>query len=470
MGVFNKLRDFFVPPQPIAWMDDPFLQLDRAEAAVRLRLVERGTELGRQNLPMADADTFDAVENEVVSEIQEHLTSARIDAANQNRVYGERLSELALLRELSAISTASRLALSDFTTAVTDRKNSLANHRDSIKRSYDELGTFRATHNLRRPARDPAAPLKTWSTISVAWLMESLLNMSFLMVNDEMGAVGGLVAALGLSFINVGGATLIGYFILPWVGYKSRPVRVGAGLLGLAWFVGMFAWNMLAGHYRDAKAAGMVNPEGMAAHLFAQNGLAFDSIASWGLFLIGIAASLLSCHAAYRIKDPYPHYGDVSSRHEGRCQQYADELKDAFDQLQDIRDAAIEEALGVKNELAAQLRERGRILAGREALKKRFDEHQADLEQTTNALLQQYRMANIAARTTPAPLHFKERFALSRSALPPLPPEPTTESEVKEAQCALDRAVETISDAYDNSIASFEHLEAIKRDLRADPA
>jgi len=148
--------------------------------------------------------------------------------------------------------------------------------------------------------------------ISAAWLTESLLNMSFLMVNDEMGAVGGLVAALGLSVINVGGATLVGYFILPWVGYKSRLARLGAAILGVAWFGGMSLWNVLAGHYRDAKAAGFVNPEGTALHLFAQQGLSFDSIASWGLFLIGMAASLLACHAAYRIQDPYPHYGDVN--------------------------------------------------------------------------------------------------------------------------------------------------------------
>src|SRR5690606_4073015 len=129
---------------------------------------------------------------------------AQIDAENNIKVYGQRLAELALLRELSSVTGASETALGDYKTAIIGWRNRLANAADAIRESYQELATFKSEHNLRRPAHDVPLPIYTWSTIIVSGIIESLGNTAFLRVNDAFGLVGGFVAATVVAAVNVG--------------------------------------------------------------------------------------------------------------------------------------------------------------------------------------------------------------------------------------------------------------------------
>jgi hypothetical protein len=467
MDAFGALKKFFRPTDvTIALPTDPFIVIDRARAIVNLKLDQRAEQNGGRNFPPPDSDALDDVELDIVSEISDYATRAQIDAAGNHRIYGERLSELALLRELSAISGESEQALGDYRATVINREGRLALAKDAIKESYQELANFKQEHGLNRPAHRGLHPAYAWSAIGISWFVESAFNTAFLRVGDELGLIGGFVAAAVVAAVNVFLSALVGRFWWPFL-FHRNAVQKRLAIAGCsAWGVGLLVWNLLAGHFRDAKAAGRESPESAALDLFLSGPLQFDSIYSYGLLLAGIAFAILSATAAYKMDDPYPGYGAIYRRHEDRCAEYADEIELAMEELKETRDDAIDAANATRDQLGVQFRERGQILAARETHRARYREHQDYLEMVGNALLGHYRAANTKARPDgQVPSHFSTKWSLKRTELPLDPDEPTIDDEVMRAQQALENSITTIASAYRDAIESFEHLDKIKRSL-----
>jgi hypothetical protein len=466
MGAFSALRQFFSPKQPfVAPVDDPFVQLDRAEAVKELRLKERGAEQGAHNLPPSDTQTFDNIETEIVARVSEHHSRAQIDAANQLRTYDERLAQLVLLAELASIRSQARMAVSDFEAEVANWDNRLATSRDAIAESYAELREFRQANRLVRPAYPVPPEIVTWGTILMAWLFESAINTFLLRQNDAMGLVGGFLAAATIALLNVGVSAFVGRQVWPRTNYPRLVPRTLAQIGTALWLALLLVWNLLAAHFRDAKSFGMDNPESQSLTLLVAQPLGLDSIYSWGLFAAGIVGAVLAAIAAYRMDDPFPGYGLISRRHTGRCNEYAEEIKEASEELRDIREDAKEEAEKVRAELGTQLRERDRVLAARQTFCRRYEEDSTLIEQTGNYLLEVYRAANRKARSEPVPGHFAQAWKMDRRPLPDTYAPTALQPELQTAERALEEAVMQIADRFDVAIRSFESLENLKRRL-----
>lgn len=467
MAGFEALKQFFkYNDVTVALPSDPFIVIDRERAISKLKLDERAELNGKNNFPAPDSNSLDDVEQEIVAEMGEHAARAQIDAATSHRVYGERLSELALLRELSAITGASAQALGDYRTTVINREGQLSLAKDAIRESYQHLAEFKRESGLRRPAHKAFHPAYAWSTIVISWLIESACNTAFLRVNDEYGLIGGFVAAAVIAAVNVGLSAFVGRFWWPYLFHKSM-IRKAIALAGsVSWIAGLVVWNLLAGHFRDAKGAGLLSPESAALKLFSESPFQFDSIYSYGLLVAGIGFALIAARAAFKMDDPYPGYGAVYRRHEARCEEYAEEIERSLEELTATRDLAIESARDTRDELGRQFRERGQIIAGRETHRTRFREHQDYLETIGNTLLSYYRAANVRLRSDGlTPRQFKEKWLMKKSELPLEADEPTIDGEVVRAQGILEESIQTISNAYQSAIESFEHLDKIKESL-----
>lgn len=449
----------------IALPSNPFIVIDRDAAVDRLKLDEKGQSNGEAQYPPDDSEGLDDIEAEIVAEISEYAARAQIDASANYRVYGERISELALLRELSTLTGASEQATGNYRATVIKRKGELALAKDAIKESYRELDDFKAEHGLRRPAHRGILPVYAYSTIGIAWFVESAANTAFLRVGDDAGLLGGFVAAAVVAAVNIFISAFIGRKVLPYLFFKHQPQRTYAHVGAAIWLCLLVAWNLLAGHFRDAKAAGLPNPENAALGLFQNSPLQFDSIYSYGLLAAGIFFAIGAAIASYKMDDPYPGYGETYRRHEDRCEDYAEQIDAAIEDLQDIRDEAIDRAQELRDELGDQFRERGDIIASRESLRTRYRDHQDYLEDQANALLSHYRGINIRARNSNAPKHFKTKWQLNRTELPPVSDEPIVDVEVLRAQEALQQSITVISTEYNKAIESFEHLDTIKGSL-----
>lgn len=463
MGAWSSLKEFFGRRELVfAPMHDPFIQIDRAAASEDLSLRERGREQGALNLPAAEMEALDNVEADIIGFIRETYSRAQIETANSIRTYDSRLNDLALLSKLAPIKATATTAVSDFKAEVVNRRNRLSNSADTIVSSYGELRQFREHHGLNRPAHTASSAAVTISMIALSWVFETALNSVLLKQNDSMGWLGGIMAAAAVGAINVGVAALVGRFAWPYTAHRSRAYRTFAWLGIAAWIVLLVNWNLLAAHYRDAKSLNLANPENQALHMM---GAGLDSIYSWGLLIAGFVFAGIAALAGYRMDDPYPGYGAVTRRHNTRCEDYAAEVEAASEELLAIRNDAVDDAMSVRTELAQQLTERDQILTAREALGRRYEEYGAQLEQTANALLQEYRAANRSARTEPAPRHFNTDWVLPRVSIQPGPTPPVTQAAVDSAEAAVGRATAEITSAFDAAIASFEPLDVLKQRL-----
>lgn len=466
MAAFDDLKKFFKPDDLTrAVPDDPFVVIDRDRTVAKLRLDERAKQNGSKNFPPLESAVRDDVEEEIVAEILEHANRDKNNASNTHRLYNERLSGLALLRELSTIVGTSTQALGDFKATVINRNNRLALAKDAIRESYRELADFKAEHGLNRPAHRGLSSIYAISTIGISWLVESAFNTAFLRANDDYGLIGGFVAAAVVAAINVFLSAAVGRFWWPYLFHKSAVRRALAAVGSLGWIGLLATWNLLAGHFRDAKGSGLAHPEVEALRLLTERTWHFDSIYSYGLLAIGVAFALLAATAAYKMKDPYPGYGDIYKRHEDRCDAYSDEIEYALEALTETRDEAIASAKDVSDELRRQFGERGQIIAARETHRKRFRERQEYLEGIGSFLLSRYRSLNLQARPDgQVPMHFKDRWSLGRTELPDDHDE-SVDAQVLSAQEALAESIQTISAAFDTAIEKFEPLNKIKESL-----
>ena len=463
MTAWNKLKGFFSSNEPIhARFDDPFIQLDRVAASEELKLKERGEEQGKLNLPPSSMDAFDNVESEITAHISDHYSRAQIDAANNVRTYDTRLGSLALLSSIASIKAEASRASGDFKAEVGNALNRLSNSRDAITSSYEELREFRNETGIRRPAHPASPAVATYGAIFMSWVLESGMNTFLLKQNDSMGLLGGAVAAATVGAINILGSAFVGRQVWPRTNLRDPLMRSLAWVGVATWFVLMIIWNLLAAYFRDAKSAGVPNPEQAALEMFGQG---LSSIYSWGLLIAGVIFAFSAAIAAYKMDDPYPGYGSVTKRHNQRCEDYADEVAASTDELVGIRDEAIGGATEVRRELERQLGERTQIETARASYLKRFDEFTTQIELIANSLLQDYRASNMAARSEPAPAHFYDRWRIARLDFPSAPRVDVSVAEIKAAEKSLDSAISDITLQFDVAIERFEPLDALKKRL-----
>lgn len=466
MNAFEDLKKWFKPDdRTIALPDDPFVVVDREQTVANLRLDERAKRNGEKNFPPPDATTRDDVEEEIIAEVQEHANRTRINGTNNHRVYSERLSELVLLRELLTINGASAQALGNFKAIVFNWQGKLTLAKDAIRDSYKELADFREKHGISRPAYPGINSILAYAGIFLAWVVESGANTAFLRVNDDYGLVGGFVAAAVVAGINILLSAFVGRYWWPYLFHRSIWRKALAACGSVTWLAGLVGWNLLAGHFRDAKSTGGERPGVEALKLFVDRTWHFESIYSYGLLILGMTFAVIAAVTAFRLKDPYPGYGETYKRHLDRCDDYSNEIEFALEELTSTRDEAIGEATDLRDELRRQFSERGQIIAARESHRSRFGQNQDDLEGLANFLLSRYRAVNVKARTDgQVPSHFKERWSLQRAQLPDAF-DANIDEDVARAQQGLAESITTVSIAYQDAIDRFEHLETIKRSL-----
>ena len=97
-----------------------------------------------------------------------------------------------------------------------------------------------------------------------------------------------------------------------------------------------------------------------------------------------------------------------------------------------------------------------------------FQEHQTQLEKAGNQLLRTYRDANIAARTTPAPVYFEQPFKLERLSvtLDGLN-EITSEAlqvKIDEAQSHLQIVMSEVTQEFELGLARYRQLDVLVPD------
>ncbi|KPF78329.1 hypothetical protein IP88_04015 [alpha proteobacterium AAP81b] len=463
MGIGQSWKKLFEGASSFeASLDKPFLHFDVAGVAQELRLEERGAENGAQGIPAPDTRARDAVEEEIVSRVSRAWQEATSEAARWFQACDQRIANNAVLTELPALEMAAIQAETEIKSTVAQASVRLTTDRDAVTQSYARLRAFQKENGLQRPAKLTPLPVLSYALIALAWIAETAANSVLLQKNDDLGLIGGIFAAAAIGFVNVLAAVSVGRLVLPKLQSRSQAGRYAA-LLGLVvWLLFVVCWNLLAAHYRDAKVAGLQNPEAVALTMM---GALPASIYSWGLLILGALCAVVAGRTAYNMDDPCPGYGQVWREHEQRCEDYAGALEEVGSELKEFHEQASGTFDGLRKGLAQQLADQSRAINSRVAFAHKLEQYHAQLEQAGRQLLAIYRDANRAARDPSAPARFEEDFNLPSPHIPLAPQAALSANDVERLDIKLASAQRAVSDAYLEGVRGFETLEALKTRL-----
>lgn len=442
---------------------DPFVELDRESTARELGLEERGRRNGALNLPPPQAETFDAVEMDIIATVGNALARAQNEAAAELANYAKRVIGLDKLRSVSTIDGAARAAVADMAAAASRHRRVLEPSRNRVDESATELAEFRRRHGLSRPAVDAAPAAAVWGPIIVTAAVELAFNAYFL--RDDLGWIGGILSASVITLIN---SLLLGWlggrFSWPYMQHRNPPRRILGWALTFAWIISVVSWNLLAAHYRLAKLASDPVPDRAALARFQAQPFSLGDMQTIAFLAIGMAAAIIAAVAFHRMDDPYPGYGAITRRHAERFANHEEEVEHATMELQSERDQATAQAISQRDALTTQMSAYGQIVNGYNRYVAQYRDHLVRLQRDANALLELYRNANRAARMEPVPPHFNRAHAFAPDAVVasiPLPLLPADlETQVAEAGRRLDAAIAAINDAFERETPTLDSERA----------
>jgi hypothetical protein len=444
---------------------ETFLNLDTQLIAADMKLAEKGQSRGEADQPPSDSKVFDQVENDII----EHVSAAQKRAYDslENHIAGfrQRLIDLDFETQFSNIRAASLGGLSDLKQELQLGLDDLHEVRRDLKDHETSFASFRTKHGIDRPAK-AASPRATFFKIAVIialLLGEFVANGTLLSKGSELGLVGGILESVIFSFLNVGGALFFGVYLIPFINHRSFFAKLVGAISFLAYLAFTFTVNLGLAHYREVAET---IPEGAGVEVMrrmSERPFGLDDFQSWLLFALGVFFSLIAMIDGLTLKDSYPGFGKRDQGLRGARERYGDQRRDAIETLGEVRKDYEDALTSARSDLGKQRGEHDSIVAHRLRLVALFDEHQAQLEKATNLLLRIYRDANVAARKTPAPARFEEKFLLDRVTVSVSREGEWNEAELRsriaEAQEEIDKLFVTLGKEFDDALERYRRID-----------
>jgi hypothetical protein len=468
MGFLERLRRFFgsvdVPPHHYIDSGLYFPELDVERIRKRMNLVEEGKSRGLQDLPPAEADAFDEVENRIITEIQGEVRVCHEKAMSHIRSYGERLAALRIGTHLAQLVGSANAANTDFLASVDHGRDLLFQLRGDVIGVSDELREFQRENNLKRIPRYPLSRRWHWGVIAVLVLVEASLNGLMLARGLALGLLGGVSQALIIAVINVAAGLLAGRIGLPNISHRKPLRRIVGAVALLVWLCFAAMLNLAVAHYRAA--LGGENPERadvIAIQDFRTRPFVVPEVTGWLLLILGFSFSIVAAADGWRMDDPYPGYGALARRREEANEEYRTQKEQLMAELQQIRENAIKQMDIVAGEVEARSEHYRSIQQHRRHYVQLFTDHTRYLEQCANELLSTYREANRGSRKSSPPAHFATRWRLAVTDLyaGPSAMEPTLQAQLDDTFNELAASRQRIDQAFQSALSEFERLEEL---------
>ncbi len=457
MNLFSKSKNPEYSPNEV------FPAIDRGRIARDLDLAATGTRNGRDDIPESDRTDLDATENAVVSKIKEIRREGLSRFGEHVRVYRERIGRIDGIDD--DIQAAANKAETDFLTEVSARRERLRVVRKNYNEVYDERRKFQEKNRIGRTPHGYKDVLQFFIITAFIILFESVINMVFFAGGHEMGLFGGLVTAFGVSIVNIGVASSLGWFFR----YKNHINLVGKICGWCVLLIGIIfalSFNLLVGHFRDAtietpwqQALGVAYERLLASDRFRM-----ESVDAGLLVLMGILIAAFAFWKAYAATDPYPGYGGVGKKFDEKQQEWLEERDDTLKAIKDTRDEATRELNRHRENGQSDIDNARAAYEALIALQTSRDEFLQDCEASANNLLTVYRDANRQARETQPPVYFSDTFRFPPAEELEPPSQPDGEA-MKRFRQTVDDAIGRIHEECRKAISSFE-----KGDAKVDQA
>lgn len=442
-----------------------FPQVDVDRVAKDMNLTEVAEARGKQEQPASSAGSYDDIELDVISRIQDAKNTAHNNLEDQLHLFTQRLTGLDFQGQFSDIEKVNAEAISEFKGEIVKGRGRLHSLRRDLIRKDKELIDFQASHRITRAPRGAQGGgmfLKI-SLLVLFFFGEWIANGLFLSKNNEMGIIGGILEAFVFSLLNIGVALAFALFGFPLLTHRRRLVVLGGLFIGAMYLAFAITLNLVLAHYREI-AGNLADGAGLRALArFWSDPTGLEDLNSWMLFATGALLSFFTVVDGYFMRDPYIGYAGVNRRRDEAESYYLDTQSELIDGLIRIRDVHHEGVDEIIETLSSRRREHNAIIAHRTKLIALFSEYQDHLDRATNQLLRKYRVANIEARTTPAPKYFDAAYKFNRiKATKPSSAELSDKQiadAVKKAQEDLSAQIRTIATACEKGIDEYRELD-----------
>lgn len=444
-----------------------FLDLNVDRMADELRLVERGRESGAQNRPTSDAQTLDDVEHQIIERIEAHKQDSHTIYLDHLHTYDERVTALSFEERFATIQQAAPEAVGDFRAEATVGRDELFSLRRRLHESEIERESFRTRHRIERPARLASLGkiiLKV-GILAILFVIEVVVNGSFLANANIGGWLGGLVQAVVFAALNILASFLWGMVLIRLVNRRSYFLKFIGVTSFLAYLAFAAVLNLTLAHLREMPPTltGEVGQE--VLHRLQTAPLMLTDINSWVFFSIGLIFSLVAMADGLLFFDPYIGYAGLERRWLDASGQFARARSELIERLRDIREDSTEAMNGAARDLSVRRAEYDSLLQGRGRLAQRFSQHQNQIEQAGRALLEIYREANRRARSTPAPSTFSRSYTMERIIYAGGDPDSTAREHLRkmisETQELLNQQIKAIHEAFDGAVKTYREIDEL---------
>ena len=170
--------------------------------------------------------------------------------------------------------------------------------------------------------------------------------------------------------------------------------------------------------------------------------------------------------------DPYPGYGKLCRKQAELIEEYVEQMRELMDELERIRDAALEALATAGRNIERRRGEFHQIVQSRKDLKEAFGHHLDHLEHSANYLLASYRRANEAARNSRAPANFGKSWEIDRPPAGDGSEEPgqsaNMDAKVEKALEELPAQKRLIQAAYEAAVYEYRKIEQLTPEALRD--
>lgn len=451
--------DSFVPTMAV------FPSIDSDKLAKELRLVEMGQSRGKENQPPTETKDFDHIETGIIERIEELRRKGLENFENNRNVYNERLARASYATK--EVDIVAGTAKGDFGKLVQGWKSAIEDVRDRLNGSFNWRKRFREMHRLERPAKEFEGWPRVFAIAIILIAIEAGINAYLFSQGNEFGLLGGWLAAVIVSVVNVGGSAFLGY-LARYMHRRNWLLKLGGLAFVAVWVAFACAINLGVAHFRDGLENG--TPWRVAAvsavpSLLSQP-LHLASIESWLLVGIGMLISAFAFRKGWHTDDPYPGYGPVERALKSARENYVTKLSAALDDLTEHREEAISGLQDANEQVRQGIAEAIDALFGQSTLSAQLRSFLDQCDVKVAHLLAVYRDANRAARTTPAPKSFEKsyKFAAFKAQAVETARRTVAEAEAANVAATVQTAVKDIFDQFEAARKEFE----VTRDVQSD--
>ncbi|MET4337032.1 hypothetical protein ABIB68_004815 [Bradyrhizobium sp. F1.2.2] len=444
-----------------------FLDLNVDRMADELRLVARGRERGLQNRPSTDAQTLDDIEHQIVERAEAHKQTANSIYLDQIHTYDDRVSALSFEQYFTIIQQAAPEAVGDFKAEATVGRDELFGLRRRLNESEIERERFRTHHRIERPARlvNLGKVILKIGVLAVLFIIEVVVNAGFLSEANLGGYLGGATQAVVFATLNIIASFLWGMVLIRLVHRRNYFLKLLGVLSFIAYVAFAVAINLALAHLREIPPTINGNPGQEVLHRLLTAPHLLTDIKSWILFAVGFIFSLMAMADGLLFFDPYMGYAGLERRWIEASRQFAQARIDLIERLRDIREDATEAMNEAAEDLSHRRGEYDSILLGRSRLSQLFSQNQNQTEQACRALLEIYREANRASRSSAVPAYFTKPYVMERIIYTGSEPDITTSERLRqtigETQTLLKQQVSAIQVAFDQAVESYGEIDRL---------